>query len=126
MKRNALGVLAGLMVALAGCGAVDPVGEASPEEVLGESESALYPECCAAIPGSGYTEAFCDSVSYSPGRCNAVWGGVACSWNTANCPVTCCQPKSGSAVPWNYCNTYSGSAARCNAVDSGTSCNWTC
>ncbi|MCP3102285.1 solute carrier organic anion transporter [Myxococcus sp. K15C18031901] len=126
MKRNVLGVLAGMLVALVGCGDVDPAGATAPEEALAESESALYPECCSAIPGSGYTEAFCDSVSYSPGRCNAVWSGTACSWNTTNCPVTCCQPKSGSTVPWNYCNTYNISEGRCNAVNSGTTCAWAC
>lgn len=128
MKKLGLGI--GLLCAalLVGCGAV---GDEAPEDTnqgMGAVEAALntYPDCCSAVPGSGVTESFCDSVAYSPGRCNAVSGGNSCTWNTTACPVTCCQPKSGSTVPWNYCNTYSISAARCNAVNSGTTCAWSC
>ncbi|NVJ24692.1 MULTISPECIES: hypothetical protein [Myxococcus] len=128
MKLNTLGVLAGLLTVLAGCGPVDGVAVSDDVGAVGESEAALttYPECCAAIPGSGTTEAFCDSVAWSPGRCNAVNGGTSCSWNTANCPVTCCQPISGSGATWAFCSGVGISAGRCNAVNGGTSCSWTC
>jgi len=121
--------LAGLMaLVVVGCGAVSDESPEAGTEVLGTDEAALttYPTCCSAIPGSGYTEAFCDSVAYSPGRCNQVWGGTACQWSNRDCPVTCCQPKSGSTVSWNYCNSYAISADRCNQVNGGTTCNWTC
>lgn len=129
MKR-VLGVMTVLMMAgvWAGCGSVEDEPASTSSEATGTHEASLttYPDCCSAIPGSGYTEAFCDSVAYSPGRCNGVWSGTACTWNTTACPVTCCQPKSGSTVSWNYCNSYNISADRCNAVNGGTTCNWTC
>jgi hypothetical protein len=128
MKK--LTLMAGVLtlVLAAGCGPVESEPTDTGSEQLGTDTAALstYPECCAAIPNSGYTEAFCDSVAYSPGRCNQVWGGAACQWNNTNCPVTCCQPRSGSTVSWNYCNSYAISADRCNAVNGGTTCNWTC
>jgi hypothetical protein len=129
MSLKKLSVLAGLVaVALVGCGPVDDEAAGAAPEGVGTSEAALttYGECCSAIPGSGYTEAFCDSVAYSPGRCNAVWQGTACTWDTTACPVTCCRPKSGSTVPWNYCNQFAISADRCNQVNGGTTCSWGC
>lgn len=128
MKKLVL--LAGVVLGvLSGCGSVDDAAtDSTSTEALGTAEAALttYPECCSAVPGSGYTESFCDSVAYSPGRCNQVWGGSACQWSNTNCPVTCCQPKSGSTVPWSYCNPYDISADRCNAVNGGTTCQWAC
>ncbi|AKJ08365.1 hypothetical protein ATI61_1403 [Archangium gephyra] len=127
MKK--LTLIAGVLtLVLAGCGPIESEAADTGSESPGTATAALttYGECCSAIPNSGYTEAFCDSVAYSPGRCNQVWGGTACQWNTTNCPVTCCQPKSGSTVSWNYCNSYAISADRCNAVNGGTTCNWTC
>ena len=127
MKK--LTLIAGVLtLVLVGCGPVEGEAMDPGVEQTGTATAALtmYPECCAAIPNSGYTEAFCDSVAYSPGRCNQVWGGTACSWNNTNCPVTCCQPKSGSTVSWNYCNSFTMSADRCNAVNGGTTCAWAC
>jgi hypothetical protein len=129
MNVKKLGVLAGLLaVTLVGCGPVQDEAEGASVDAVGTDEAALttYGECCYAKPGGGYTEAFCDSVAYSPGRCNAVWGGTACAWDNTRCPVTCCQPKSGSTVSWNYCNQYAISADRCNQVNGGTTCTWTC
>ena len=124
-----LGILKAVVLAtlFVGCGPVE--GESL--EAAGEEPSAVtgalstYPACCSARPGSGYTESFCDSVAYSPGRCNQVYGGAACTWSNTDCPVTCCQPKSSGSTSWNYCNTFT-TAGRCNQVDGGASCGWTC
>lgn len=120
-----LGILKAVVLAtlFVGCGPVED--EAREETGVVEAALSTYPECCSARPGSGYTESFCDSVAYSPGRCNQVWGGAACTWSTTACPVTCCQPKSGSSVSWNYCNQFT-TAGRCDQVNGGTSCGWTC
>ena len=117
-----------MAVLLAGCGSVEEEAAVASGEATGAVEAALttYPECCSARPGSGYTESFCDSVAYSPGRCNQVYSGAACTWSTTACPVTCCQPKSGSTGTWNSCNPYAISADRCNQVNGGTTCAWAC
>jgi hypothetical protein len=89
MSMKRLGFVVGsIMVAmLVGCGSVEEAAPGTVSEELGTVEAAVtYPECCSALPGSGYTESFCDSVAYSPGRCNQVWGGTACTWSTTNCP----------------------------------------
>ena len=79
----------------------------------------LHPECCRSI--STTPEATCDSVSYSPGRCNEYFGGGKCLWT-----CTCCKPKSAqySAA---YCAQFDQYGAdRCNQVWQGTACQWTC
>ncbi|MBU8894785.1 hypothetical protein KRR26_04185 [Corallococcus sp. M34] len=117
-----------MALALTACGAAREDGQEPGPGELATSEAGLstYPQCCSAIPGPGYTEAYCDAVAYSPGRCNQVVQGTACQWSNTACPVTCCQPKSSASVPWTYCNPYATSAATCNAVNGGTTCAWAC
>jgi hypothetical protein len=66
-------------MALAACGG----SEAEPVEqgVTDSQEQAVTtsPECCTTI-NRDYTEAFCDSVAYSPERCNEVSSRRACRW----------------------------------------------
>ncbi len=127
MNLKRMGVLAGLMaVVLAGCGPVDDVDPGTPEAVGTHEAAATYAECCDPKPGSTYSDSFCNSVAYSPERCNAVYSGTACAWNTSNCPVTCCRPRSTSTVSWSYCNQYAFSADRCNQVNGGSTCIWSC
>jgi hypothetical protein len=121
MKLKTLGLLC--VVALVGCGVVE---EGVGAEELGTNEQALTSSaCCTVQAGSGYTEAFCDSVGYSAGRCNQVWGGTACTW-LSQCGSNCCVPQTDLSQS-SYCASLNSfGSARCNAVWGGTRCMWAC
>ena len=79
----------------------------------------LHPECCRSI--SSTPESTCDSVSYSPGRCEQYAGGGKCAWT-----CYCCKPKSAQYSA-SYCGQFDPLGAdRCNQVWQGTACQWTC
>ena len=79
----------------------------------------LHPECCRTI--SSTPESTCDSVSYSPGRCEQYSGGGKCAWT-----CYCCKPKSAQ-YSLAYCGQFDQYGAdRCNQVWQGTACQWTC
>jgi hypothetical protein len=79
----------------------------------------LHPECCRTI--SSTPESTCDSVSYSPGRCEQYFGGGRCAWT-----CYCCKPKSAQYSS-SYCGQFDPYGAdRCNQVWQGTACQWTC
>ena len=79
----------------------------------------LHPRCCQTI--SSTPESTCDSVSYSPDRCEQYSGGGKCAWT-----CYCCKPKSAQ-YSYSYCGQFDAlGPARCNEVWQGTACQWTC
>ena len=79
----------------------------------------LNPKCCQSI--SSTPEATCDSVSWSPGRCEQFSGGGKCAWT-----CHCCKPISAQ-YSLAYCGQFDALGAdRCNQVWQGTACHWTC
>jgi hypothetical protein len=81
--------------------------------------SDLHPECCRSI--SSTPESTCDSVSFSPGRCEEYNGGGQCAWT-----CHCCQPQS-SQYSYSFCGQLDAyGPRRCNEVYQGTACTWTC
>ena len=116
-------LVAVLAVAGSAAAAPAPVCNATPAASLGVPEplnlASLHPECCRTI--SATPEATCDSVSWSPGRCNQYNGGGQCLWT-----CQCCRsinPQYTDA----YCAQFDALGAdRCNQVWQGTACAWTC
>ena len=120
MKLKALSLL--FVVALLGCGAVEEVSGA---EELGTVEAALTSSaCCTRTSTSSWTEAQCDSVGYSAGRCNQVNGGTTCAWRR-ECS-SCCVPQTDLTKTSDCANLASLGRDRCNAVWGGTMCMWAC
>ena len=121
MTLKTWGLLCALALTLLACTVEEAEESLAQEEAALETQSDLYPECCTTI-NTTVSEAFCDSVSYSEGRCNEVWGGGACLWTCGSC----CRPQNAS-IPDAYCAQIEPLGRdRCNAADMGTSCVWTC
>ncbi len=107
---------------LLGCGAVEEDGIAT--EGVATEEAALDSGCCQALPGT--TQAFCDSLPQTEGRCNQAWGGTACVWTCPPPPppAPCCQALPGTTQA--FCDSLPQTEGRCNQAWGGTACTWTC
>ncbi|NVI97622.1 hypothetical protein HV824_05765 [Myxococcus sp. AM009] len=116
LKRFALhGAVLLAVAGLTACGVVDEDGAAS--DGVSE-EAALNTGCCTAQGGT--TQAFCDSIPQTPGRCNEVNQGTSCIWTCTGC----CQALPGTTQA--FCDSLPQTEGRCNQVWGGTACTWTC
>ncbi|ATB47469.1 hypothetical protein [Corallococcus macrosporus] len=116
MKRWVLhGAVLLAVAGLSGCGVVEEEGAAAD---MGSAESALNPGCCTALTGT--TQAFCDSIPQTPGRCNGVNQGTSCIWTCTGC----CQALPGTTQA--FCDSLPQTEGRCNGAYGGTACSWTC